>query len=383
MAAPTAQPARRLLFLDVLRAGGMALVVWAHLVPQWLDRNGRGWIPVDQERRYLASPLALIQDIGWLGVAMFFLVTGFTVSQAVVSETGAQYAVRRFLRIYPALALGVFAAWGVQHVRVAFDVIDSGPKVVPVPDSLADVLRSTTLLNYLMVPQPIVLYVAWTLVVQVIFYILVFLAKPLFQRAWLVPWTLLGIVLVALETARRFGDSYFLLVASVSYLPIILAGQVIWLRWSHRIGTPHFLVLTAASWVMFVRGLEIVHPEFLPATNSYGATLALTWAIFVFALLSEHRLRPNRAVAYVASRSYSVYLLHGPLGLLVLDSLGAHVPYTVALIVALAVVAAASEASYRIVETPSRRLARRVPGRRPLLPPAGPRIESVPVAAKF
>jgi len=356
----TAFQARRLLFLDVLRVVGMALVVWAHLVPQWLDRNDRGWIPVEQERRYIAGPLALIQDVGFFGVAMFFVITGFTVSQAAVSESAAQYAARRFLRIYPALAVGVLAAWAVQHVRVHFEIVDSGPDAITAPDSLADVVMSMTLVNYVEVPQVVVLYVAWTLVVQVLFYIGLFLLRPLLHWAGVIPWILLAAVMAGLQTARDFGDNYFLLIASVSYLPIVIAGQVVWLRWSHRVGTVHFALLTAATWVVFVRGMEIMRPGFLDATNSYGVTLALTWAVFVFALLSEHRLRPSRLVAYLAARSYSVYLLHGPLGLLTLDWVGPHVPYTVALVLALGVTAGASELLYRLVETPARRLARRV-----------------------
>ncbi|MDO9396682.1 MAG: hypothetical protein Q7T71_09075, partial [Herbiconiux sp.] len=84
--------------------------------------------------------------------------------------------------------------------------------------------------------------------------------------------------------------------------------------------------------------------------------------LFVIAVLAEGRVRPFRPLAVLARRSYSLYMIHGPLGLTVLSllSLRTSLPFTLELGIALAVVAAATELCYRFVERPSQRLARRL-----------------------
>jgi exopolysaccharide production protein ExoZ len=356
-------PRVRLAFLDVLRVAAMALVVWSHLVGQFLERQGRSWVPLEQIQRYVSEPTAIINYAGWLGVALFFLISGFSVSLAAVSETSAQYAVRRVLRIYPALAVAVLGAWGLAHVRQHFTVIDTATGEVPNAPAFMDAVWNSTLINYLMVPQPVVLYVAWSLVVQVLFYALVLLFKPLMRYRGLAGWAVLATVLVGLETARDHGDNYFLLVASLSYVPILVAGQALWMRWSGRIGTLEFSLLTLAAWVLWNRGLETIHPSFLAPTYSYGVSLVIAYLIFVIALLRNSTTPDLKVVRLIGSRSYSVYLVHGPVGLLVLDALNGRIPYTLALVISLAAVWAAAELSYRLVELPSRRVGRRV--RRP------------------
>jgi exopolysaccharide production protein ExoZ len=61
-------------------------------------------------------------------------------------------------------------------------------------------------------------------------------------------------------------------------------------------------------------------------------------------------------------RSYSLYLVHVPVGFTILTALvvTAKLPYTVALLVALVAVAIVTELAYRFVEKPSIRLGRRL-----------------------
>lgn len=347
-------------FLDVLRVGAMVLVVWAHLVGQFLERQGRSWLPLHYIERWVSDPAAIINFGGWIGVALFFLISGFTVSLAASSESAAQYAARRAVRIYPALAVAVFGAWALAHVRNHYAVVDTATGRVPEPSGVMAAVWNSTLINYVMVPQPIVLYVAWSLAVQVLFYALVLVLKPLLRFSGAISWGVLAIVFAAIVTARDYGDHYFLLVISLSYLPILVAGQALWLRWWHRIGTGQFALLTLTSWVIWTRGCEVLQPSFLPATYSYGVSLVIAYGVFLVALMRNAALRDTAVVTFLAKRSYSVYLLHGPLGLLVLDALNGRIPYTLALAVALTAVLLMAELTYRYVELPSRAWGRRV-----------------------
>lgn len=355
-----AAPRTRLVFLDWLRALAALLVVWDHLVGQWLSVQRRGWVPQGLVDRFVAGPLSITQNFGWLGVAMFFLISGFIISHVATTELEWQFALKRLLRIYPPLVLAIIVTLGVDAMRRATGVVDSLSGGLPVAHSIQDVMVSMSLANYLMSPQPIVLGVAWTLVIEMTFYVIVLMTKRMLN--WKVKavatWVVLAVVGLILLTSRRWGDSYFLFSVSASYVPLLVLGQIIWLRWSSRIGWLQFGLLSATAWVLFVHGLELIQPRFLQPDEAYGPSIVVAYAIFVLMLLNNSRLHRPSFVKFLANRSYSLYLLHGALGLFVLDALGTRIPYTLALTVAVAVVVIGTQISYKLVEAPSQRLAR-------------------------
>jgi exopolysaccharide production protein ExoZ len=379
-----ASPRARLVFLDWLRALAALLVVWDHLVGQWLSVQRRGWVPQGLVDRFVTGPLSIIQNFGWLGVAMFFLISGFIISHVAVTESGSQFALKRLLRIYPPLVLAIIVTLGADAIRRGTGVVDSLSGGLPVAHSVHDVLASMSLANYVMYPQPIVLGVAWTLVIEMTFYMLVLTTKRLLN--WTVPavatWIMLAVVGLILLTSHRLGTSYFLFSVSVSYVPLLVLGQIIWLRWSSRIGWAQFGLLSVTAWVLFVHGLELIQPRFLQPGQAYGPSIFVAYAIFVLMLLNNDRLHRPSFVKFLANRSYSLYLLHGALGLFVLDALGTRLPYTLALIVAVAVVVVGTQISYKLVEEPSQRLARKLSAKLARPRPTGDEVDAVlPVVA--
>ena len=126
------------------------------------------------------------------------------------------------------------------------------------------------------------------------------------------------------------------------------------------------------AWGSFVRGLEVVAPRFLEAQDSYGVSAALAYAIFVVALLGGASLPRWRAIRLLAERSYSLYLVHGPVMILVRSFLP--LGDGVRLVAMLVATFAVTEVFLRLVERPSQALARRLLRQRP---PA-PGVEVVP-----
>jgi peptidoglycan/LPS O-acetylase OafA/YrhL len=104
---------------------------------------------------------------------------------------------------------------------------------------------------------------------------------------------------------------------------------------------------------------------FADPSNSFMSNTALAFCIFVIAVILEGKITPFGPFAIVARRSYSLYLLHVPVGFTILAALvdDAHVPYPLALGLSLLGVAAATEIVYRLVERPSIHLGRRIASR--------------------
>ncbi len=345
--------AKTINFLNLLRGVAVLLVVYDHLGAFWPEQNGRSWIVNRVIRRWVTEPLGIIQDFGFLGVAVFFLISGFVITHVAQRESQLQFAVKRVLRIYPPLIASIL-------LIVAISFIQGTPRF-----SIGEYLQSFTLANYFRVPGFEVSGVAWTLVIEMLFYTGVLVTLPLLKRWPLVANAcMLGVCALAVSTSRSYGDSYFLLAASLAYVPYLLLGQLVYLRWTRRITTVDFAVFALATYLVIMFGIRRIHTAFLPAENSYIISAAFAFAIFVVALLFEESVRVPRFIATTSEISYSLYLVHGAVGYFLLDELVGRIPFTAAVAIAFAVGFGLAFASHRFVEVPSQQLARSLLSRR-------------------
>jgi exopolysaccharide production protein ExoZ len=325
--------------LDALRGVAVLMVVYDHLFAVAGERMaGAAFAPVPWVRQWVSTPMGIIQDFGWFGVCLFFLISGFVISHAARRESMRVFAVRRVFRIFPPLAVAVAAV-------ALLDVLSGQFKPV------SDYLLGVTLAGYLMVPQVIVLGVAWTLVIEVIFYALMALVSPLLKGAQPAAAVALASLVPPLVIwfARDLGPEFFLFAASVAYLPVLLLGSTIYLAKATDTAWPIVWLLALVNWGVFLFGLSTIHTVFLPIQNSYAVSLVYALALFLLCLERQ----PPQALRRVGDMSYSLYLLHGTVGFAVVQALvplkaGAATP-----LVATAVVLVVSWLMYRWVERPS------------------------------
>src|SRR5437868_3423911 len=79
------RPRQPLLALDLLRFAAAMLVVAFHLLVA--HRSGRG------------GPIA---ENGWVGVQIFFVLSGYVIARSANGSTAGAFAERRLLRLWPA-----------------------------------------------------------------------------------------------------------------------------------------------------------------------------------------------------------------------------------------------------------------------------------------
>jgi peptidoglycan/LPS O-acetylase OafA/YrhL len=332
----------------------VCLVIYSHLVGIWLHQHHDSSTIAAVLQGFAAHPLNLSLDLGDFGVVLFFLVSGFIVTHTGFQERPRQYAIKRFLRIYPMLLAAVLVS--AVLFTVGLHPLTTGHPATVTPLTL---LTSTSLANYLLTPQIVLVDVTWTLVIEVLFYALLLAALPLLRRRVLP--VLLGefaLVAVVLLTAHVGGTTYALFAMNVSYLPALLLGQVVWAAWSRRVPLWAGAVLGVLAWSEYVWASgpgQRTDPAY-----HYDVNLAIGLAVFLVGLLAEPRLRRVRLVGYLADRSYSLYLLHGVLGYAAMNLLAPRIGFPAALVAGLAVTLLGVEAAYRWVEQPSMRLARRI-----------------------
>lgn len=341
----------------LLRGIAALLVVWDHLIADWGDINAVNWPPVIVVRKYITIPLAIIQDFGFLGVVFFFLISGFIISHVLQREDRFTFLIKRLFRIYPPFIISIIILvlfTGIYGFIASRNTFLDG-RTPP------DILLSMTLMNYFFVKQNPVIGVAWTLVIEIIFYALCFILLPLIQRMPRVAiMSLLSFCFLTISYCRNLGANFFLFSVVCSYLPFLLMGQIIYFLWSKRISFRDFLLFSAISYLIIIKGVRTIQPDFYNPGNSYLVTFMYAYLAFLFLIFFEKHIKIYSVFGFFSNISYSLYLYHGVLGPLILTILFPKTGFTMAIIISVTLVITASYLSWRLVETPSQQVARRI-----------------------
>ncbi|MEO8194607.1 MAG: acyltransferase [Gemmatimonadales bacterium] len=313
----------RIAVIDPLRGLAALAVACMHIVHEM------GFVPMDT-RLFSSAP------IGRAGVQVFFVISGFVIPYALqksgyrVRDFG-RFLLKRLVRLDPpyiaAIALAVLiAAYGTWMKQDAFPYSP--------PQLLVHLGYLNVFFRYHWVNP-----VFWTLGVEVQYYIAVGLMFPLIMRRsvfWLVVAPACQL-LAATSTQQLYifpHLSFFLLgIAAFHYRQGLLDRKLF-------------------AFAVFMISL---HTFFISVTAAIACILAaIAMAFFSFA--------PRPLVA-LGAISYSLYLLHWPVGSLVGNFVRHSVPGTPPLVVVLVSLAgclAASWGLYRLVELPSQRWSKRI-----------------------
>ena len=287
----------RLRYIDALRGFAALLVVWLHVANSYRILNPLGHEP------WLNDFVSRV-DIGRIGVAVFFLISGFVIPFSIKPDGGAPvagFAIRRLFRIYPAYWLSVPLA--------AFLFF----WMPGVPFGVREFLINITLLQDVFgVPSAEGVY--WTLLVEFAFYALcigLLLARSLYSAR--------RIVLVAGAFAFVHVFAMFMLWLG---RPIMSVGTAFWfmnlsvMLWgtlyrlhANRDGDDRFALQA-------LRGLGIFYGLVLPIAvalaihklPNYAVPYALAFGVFI-AGTTIARIE-TRVTDWLGRISYSVYLFH-------------------------------------------------------------------------
>jgi peptidoglycan/LPS O-acetylase OafA/YrhL len=221
----------RIGFIDIGRSIAALLVFYTHVDVLYLREHHETTRVTGAVESLLVQPLGMSElGLGQVAVCLFFVISGFVITPIALRMGAGRFAVNRFFRIYPLLAVVVLcsalALWlGLRPL--------SSPE--PPDVSGGSLLANVTLLNFSVPPFGAFVGVAWTLAIEVIFYALLIAVLPLLRRwAWLAIAIELELVLLAILLRSQFADGYDGIAAQAAYLTIPIMGQIIWAGW-HRV----------------------------------------------------------------------------------------------------------------------------------------------------
>jgi len=347
------QTAQRIEVIDALRGLAALSVAWFHFT------NGGG----------LLSPglLKTSGSYGWIGVEVFFVISGFVIPFSmstggyVLVRDGARFLARRLIRLEPPYLCSVVLCVGLTYLSSWIPGF-RGPQ----PDySLRQVLLHVGYLNAFF-DLPWINVVYWSLAIEFQYYLMIALVFPAIGH----------------PNAYARTASFLLLCAAPCYLNhdqfighwLGLFGMGI-ATWSyrmvsHRLGEYALFLVASCASVWFSLGAEVVMVA-LPATL----------------LIAFARIPRIGALARLGAISYSLYLLHVPIGGRIINFANRFDPSAIrdglALAGAVGLSLIAAQLWFMCLEKPSHALARRVTYGRvpPGAQPAGVTIEGQPARA--
>ncbi len=351
---------KQITFISALRSAAALCVVWDHLGAQWPTQHAIPWGPMVWTRQWITTPLHVTQDFGWFGVCLFFLISGFIITHATQRESRITFAVKRFFRIVPAFLVTVLLAVVLGGAAVTLGIASTNTYYSPLT-----ILENVTLSNFVVTNAPLIVGVAWTLIIEILFYVLTWAMLPLVKSRPLIVLSFnLTVVAIADIGNWSYGPSWIRLVVNLSYIAILSMGQAIYFGWSGRISPRVTVFACVVAGAEFIGGTVAIPQQYFSGTLSFCVSLMYAIAIFVIALLLTDFIPEGRTLKTFADMSYSTYLLHDIVGIVVLQRVVAvwH-SMTLGFVLALVATFVTSWLMFRTVERPSQRLARRITDR--------------------
>jgi len=266
-----------------------------------------------------AHPLLHWYRFGNLGVQIFFVISGFVIVQSIQGKTLKEFALGRFLRLFPLF-------WILCTLTYLLTIVLPDPTY---SIHFSDYLRSMTMLSdafeHLLGPSTLVDSSYWTLTVELIFYMMIGVFVHYFTERRLVYFFIFFLGISMLTFSLGLENQYWaklLLVSHASYfafgglLSLIMIGSY---QTSWRRIFDYALLILAGTYAILIHKLVIPAYE---TTNIYDNRVIILIHVAIFvgvpALVYLSRYirdaRTIKILGFLGALTYPLYLLHQRIG---------------------------------------------------------------------
>lgn len=311
---------RRLPALDSLRFAAALAVTLYHYVTCY---------PVGQDAAQpVLSAVSAVTRYGYLGVDLFFMISGFVILWSSMNRSPLDFVVSRLSRLYPSFWVSLLFA--VLCILVLGGFV---PQYTPPPLNFATLAANATMLPAPL-GAPLIEGVYWTLEIEIRFYGLIFLLLVLGQMSrvewWLYLWLAISLtgLFVELPWVIRYA-------ALLPYGPFFVAGSLFYLTLARGPSVPRSIGLTVCAAACAYISLR-QRSQFISADQASAIVVPTLVLLFfgLFTYLVRARAAPGAArwAYWAGALTYPLYLTHATMGLLIYNLLRPAFGVTAALV---------------------------------------------------
>ncbi len=302
--------------------------------------------------------LVPIAQYGFLGVEVFFVISGFVIAMSMEGRGVREFVLARLVRLYPAywmcaaITVAAVAAWGGGPFACDFRCIAANASML---NGFFD--------NHFIDPS------YWSLTVELQFYFTVALLMAVNGRRYLFETMIVWMLLSAARFVPMHGVEVAYYWSKAAWAPFFGGGVALFLIWKHGLRLRYGLGLLLA-WLLccgYVAGdvsdyaqLVTTGPPFSVA-RGVGVFSAFM-LLLLFIALRRVQIPSSSFSKTCGGASYTLYLLHQVVGIVLLGRLREWLPDTAAGMVAFSVFALILLLSilvWRFAELPVQRWLRR------------------------
>ncbi len=316
----------------MLRIIGAVSVVFYHYTYRGIFSDGTR-IPI--------FPLyEIVTKYGYLGVNLFFMISGFVILFSVLNKSPIHFAISRMDRLYPAY-------WVAVTLTASSVIILTDTHI-----SLKQYLMNLTMINnYFNIQSIEGLY--WTLHVELKFYFLIFLLMLTKQikhyHIWIPIW--LTITLSHLFFSQPFFMGWII---SPHYSSYFIAGILFYLIYRDGVNWQRISALLVSMCISIYLSINQIN-GFIANPALYDRIVAPTVVIFIhliFFMISTRiiTVKGSRVLLMAGGLTYPVYLLHARIGKTLFDLTSPYMNKHLVLIGIMIFIISISYAIYTIVE---------------------------------
>ncbi|MBD2752298.1 acyltransferase family protein [Spirosoma validum] len=272
--------------------------------------------------------LGSIFKYGYLGVELFFIISGYVVLMSAYHKNVREFFVSRVVRLYPAFWIACTLCFGITYLFAPLQgqpgwsvYLDVHPR---------QYLVNLTMLHYFFGYGNID-GVYWTLTYEIVFYFLISLLigydlvkhLPLLLAVWLVYCGVVGFKPMGSASAAPFATLFF-----PAYAPYFVGGMLFYMI-QQRLGNRRYLlILLIISWALGVRSALAESREYSkwfgqPFSPEITAILVtLLFSLFLLIIFRKIDLHRYTGLVWLGTLTYPLYLLHHNIGFILYQRIG-------------------------------------------------------------
>lgn len=236
------------------------------------------------------------------GVTLFFVVTGYLMPTMMERYTRKEFLINRFFRIFPVLFTSL--------VLIAIFLYFSQNIIFGLESYLASITLTYPFLGII----PIV-GVLWTLVIEVLFYLVTALmGKTTFKKLLLLQVSILIFIVIAI----KFSEFYYLrvLAYNLKFVLMISIGSAVYLIEKEGTYIDKFIYLFSSFVIAYV-GFYLYKVAFNDTStyNNLGTFIISLFVLIMAVYWGKIITSVPKFILFFSDLVYPIYLIHVPLGL--------------------------------------------------------------------